>query len=364
MDGLRGLAILLVMAHHATFWGTAMGRGWQVTSVVFGTIGYIGVHLFLIVSGFCLFYPLVKHGGPMRALDWRVFAIRRLKRICPPYYAAIAIAVGVQLALLQTAGWAAFLTAHHKPILTVDPWDILSHVVFAHNLLPAYSGTIDGAFWSIGLEMQLYLVFPLVVLLVARFGLWRTMAGLMVGVLAYRLGLAALDGAHPGLAAMRPLNSHVLARWSEFGLGMLAAAMAAAHPATKRLYRCRPAVLAMVGLAAMLLGTWTVRAQGPFVWYLDFAWAIGFFCLLAVAIRTDRVKGWLSWRPLTFVGRISYSAYLLHGTVFLAAAWVLQRLGVGPGWDYALITTVGVMAVLGVSVLSHRWIEQPFMTSK
>ncbi|MNT82822.1 hypothetical protein D3C72_2226060 [compost metagenome] len=111
----------------------------------------------------------------------------------------------------------------------------------------------------------------------------------------------------------------------------------------------------------MLLGTWTVRAQGPFVWYLDFAWAIGFFCLVAVAIRTDRVKRWLSWGPLTWVGRISYSAYLLHGTVFLAAAWGMQRLGVGSGWDYALITTLGVLAVLGLSALSYRWLERPFM---
>ena len=358
VDGLRGLAVLLVLLHHATFWGVAQGPFVRQFAYLFWCFGYTGVHLFLLISGFCLFYPLIKHGGEIRSLELAEFARRRLRRICPPYYAAIAFALLAQTALLTFAsGWVGSLTAYFKPA-AVGALDLLSHLTFLHSVVPAYSSTIDGAFWSIGLEMQLYLVFPIVVWASRRFGLARTIAALALGVVAYRAGLALFA---PDLSAMRVFNSAVMGRWSEFGLGMVAAAMAAGHVSVRPLLACRPAWFLLAGAGFGALAVAGYFLQGPEAFYLDGLWGLMYFCLIAAVIQARGLNRIASFGPLVAVGRISYSVYLIHGTIYLLLFFALQRLGVPAGLDYALITTVGIALVLGVSHLFHRWVERPFM---
>src|SRR5262249_667308 len=113
LDGLRGLGMLMVLAYHG--WVHPVGvpirvplLRWSVDVTAPLHFGYIGVHLFLLLSGFCLAFPLV--GSGLR-VDPALFARRRAQRILPPYYAALALFVLLRLA------------THHR----VSAGDLLAH---------------------------------------------------------------------------------------------------------------------------------------------------------------------------------------------------------------------------------------------
>lgn len=153
LDGLRGIAITMVLLFHV----------WQISwldhSIKLGqtkidlnfipVTGFLGVELFFFLSAFCLFYPYARYlfeGTKMQTI--RRFAYRRAIKILPSYYLSIFLIV-------------IFL----KPDLGSSKqalWQIVSHMLFIHNLSAGTHGTINGVFWSLAVEVQFYLLFPLI----------------------------------------------------------------------------------------------------------------------------------------------------------------------------------------------------------
>lgn len=155
IDGLRGLALLMVLVYHAWLHGVGAPillslPGFEVDVTAPAFFGFAGVRLFVVLSGFCLTYPLAH--GELR-VDLGRFWRRRARRILPPCYVALAVFL-----LLRALA--------HRP---TEPGDILTHLLLIHNLFPQWLLSINGAWWTLALEAQFYLVFPL---LVASFRMW------------------------------------------------------------------------------------------------------------------------------------------------------------------------------------------------
>src|SRR5579885_106385 len=168
IDGLRGLAIALVVLHHA--YQDFLHSGYDLlksSHAVFrligavGTRGYLGVPLFFVLSGFCLSYPALKRRAEGKD-SWFVaseFFARRCLRILPPYYVALLLFLLVNVVV----------TALHMTRLAqhVGALDLVTHLFLLHNLT-VYHDSIDGPFWSLGLEWQWYWLFPLLFFLSLR----------------------------------------------------------------------------------------------------------------------------------------------------------------------------------------------------
>ena len=125
---------------------------------IFG-LGYVGVHLFLLLSGFCLSWAYV--GDAPRPFKGREFLIRRATRILPAYYVAMVIS--------------AILAAPHTSALGLT-WQLLTHATMTHNLFRSTVLGLNGPFWSLALECQLYVLFPLMLLGLLRIGSVGTLA--------------------------------------------------------------------------------------------------------------------------------------------------------------------------------------------
>ncbi|WP_439624077.1 acyltransferase family protein [Gemmata sp.] len=164
MDALRGVACLwVVLVHTQHTFGLATvpeaigPRVWAS----FALTGYLGVNLFLVLSGFCLAYPVTKR-------EWRLglreFAVRRWWRIYPPYVAALAVCY---LVALRFGPDRAFLSP-------LRGWgDLLAHLTMTHNLVPEYATTGGVVFWTLALECQLYAAFALAIVPAVRVaGVW------------------------------------------------------------------------------------------------------------------------------------------------------------------------------------------------
>jgi peptidoglycan/LPS O-acetylase OafA/YrhL len=162
LDGLRGLAILLVVWFH--YWQLSwLGPHFSVfgRAASFDFIpasGYLGVELFFFISGFCLFYPYAKHkheNGPWQT--WSQYLYRRCVKILPSYILAIVLIVAVFDVGIRG------LAQYWRHLWT--------HVLFIHNFFPDTYSSINGVFWSLGVEIQFYVLFPVICLLFIRWPL-------------------------------------------------------------------------------------------------------------------------------------------------------------------------------------------------
>jgi peptidoglycan/LPS O-acetylase OafA/YrhL len=361
--------------------------GWHRALILLLRHGYLGVHLFLVLSGFCLTYPLAREGAAAMRLDLRWFFIRRAWRILPPYY--IALAFFCALPVLE----AVVRRALGRPVGSVFPFtagQVMSHLLMLHNLSPAWVRTINGSFWSLALEWQLYLVFPLLVAAFRRWGPARALAGVLVLTLAYRGWVYALH-AGSGSWPLAPPNAvgcwlaygQVPGRVFEFALGMLAALVlrgSAESPVRARTVldyeheheheqeagdaglamlspplrpagqRALPAPQAsrrhlLGAVLSALLAFGVALGWSSFSPVTDILWGIAFFCLVLYAGgRSAMGGGWLDSRPLVALGTISYSVYLLHEPLIRLVEELLGRHHLSP-------PAAGALFVFGVAPL-------------
>jgi peptidoglycan/LPS O-acetylase OafA/YrhL len=221
IDGLRAFAMLMVFTYHSWQFGDSPALAIGRHGLGFGSLIATfpsGVDLFMVLSGFCLFWPLCKNSTAIGRWAWRDYAVRRIRRIVPPYYAAI-----VYVTILP---YALALLYHllHRPA-KIHPLPPLSHFVthllFIHTLFPSTWDKLQGAFWSLGLEAQFYLVFPVVIWGYRRYGI-QIAAAMAAASVLYRVIAVALVGDRPWPVYFL-FSVFFLGRWMQFAAGMVAA---------------------------------------------------------------------------------------------------------------------------------------------
>jgi peptidoglycan/LPS O-acetylase OafA/YrhL len=320
LDGLRALAALLVVLHHAwlTVWPVYYSR--LPPEPVFSRTSWLlhgrfAVDLFIVLSGFCLALPVVLSDGTLPGGVVEYFK-RRAWRILPPYYAALV------LSLLLIAGPIGTTTGTQWDLsLPVTPHGLALHLFMAHGLDPVESHRIDHPMWSVAVECQIYLVFPVLVAVRRRFGDLTAVATAVVAGYAgyFLLHATPLWATCPDYLAL-------------FALGTLAAEVVYSRdPRWQRLragFPWRTAALAAAGAACAVCWVWGWRAVLDRPVVADLLAGVAACCLLVAACRPGRnvLRDCLSWRPLAFVGGFSYSLYLIHAPL-LQVAW---QYGVAP----------------------------------
>lgn len=360
VDGLRGLAAMMVVIGHIHLAAGSAALGGL--NVVLGQLGS-GVDLFFVLSGFCLFYPLTKPGAAFSARD---FFRRRARRILPPYYAAM----GVLLLLPPLLGpLAARVGVIDVPAASISWQQIWTHLLLVHTLFPGTFFGIDGPFWSLGVELQFYLAFPLAVWLTRRYG-WRGLLVMGWATIVYQGAVSLVVHAQLPPSALTTGNATVdvkalffLGRWLEFALGM----------AVAMLVRGRHIAAIGAGREALVLagcaGAWAAATgflrAAPDHWLLPIAnpaYGAAFAALLLLACtpgsRTGRL---LSGAVAVWTGTISYSLYLIHLPLLLAIGPTIIGWGWGDAATLLAETLIGLPLVLGCAAAFYWVFERPFL---
>lgn len=323
IDGLRGLAIAMVVLRHY-YLGVYTPSLPRITDVM--SLGYLGVSLFLILSGFCVTWAYV--GQNAREFRWQEFAIRRATRILPAYYAALALFIIVSLPM----PWSEFI------------WQSVTHLTMTHNFFYSTVLALKGPFWSLALESQLYVIFPLLFLGYKRFGILKVLLFIFVIQMTFRGFVASYIGTEYNELTFVWQYS-LAGRVLEFTLGVLAAVLIRQQvlaPRFKLLTKALPA-FAFLSLAAAYIAKHTSGATAPLT---DLLWALGFFAmLLGASLHGSLLNRILSWRPLVQLGVISYSVYLLH-QLFLIPLTDYVRQTISQPW---LVLTL-MLPVIAVTI--------------
>ncbi|MGS2617532.1 acyltransferase family protein [Micromonospora sp. LZ34] len=319
LDGLRAFAAVIVVAFH--FGGSAWG--W--------TSGWIGVHLFFVLSGFLITTLLLREESARRRVSLRGFYIRRFFRILPVYFVVLA------------ATWA---LAHVNGTGHRVRESMVHYVLMLNEFAPTKSFLHS---WTIAIEQKFYLVWPLLAFVLVTGAFYRRLAVTAAAVVAL-LALIPVFTSWP----YWPVQYVVILVGCALAIIMhnprsYALVRPLTHPVT--------AVVVVVAFTALHLSLpyWPEAADG----HNDtrvLVYAFGTALLLPALLTRSVPARILALRPLAFVGERSYSLYLVQ---YLAAATVAGLAPSVPRGTTFFLATV-VVGLLAADLL-YRWVELPMI---
>lgn len=326
IDGLRAVAVLLVIFHHLGDWGVTQG-------------GFIGVDVFFVISGF-LITSIVKVDIESGRFSFGAFYKRRVVRLAPAYYTvllATTIAALVWMLPAELLAYAESVVASSVFLANFHMWKEVGGYFGANA-----ETTPLLHLWSLAVEEQFYLFWPVVLLIghrlfSNRWMLWAVVVVAVVGTVASQWGVL-----HAPAAAYYLLST----RFFELALGAVLAYLPASKLSRKSATVVSLAGLALIAYAALAYGVHTL-----FPGYKALVPVLGAALLLRCAEGTIVGAG-LSTPAATLIGRISYPAYLWHWPIiaFLHLNDISITVPVGLG----LLTMTLVL-----SWLTYRFFELP-----
>jgi peptidoglycan/LPS O-acetylase OafA/YrhL len=339
LDGLRALAVLAVLAYHA--------------EVTWMPGGFLGVEIFFVISGYLITAILLRENRRGGRISLRRFYLRRARRLLPALVLSIVVTMLV----------AFFLVPEEVRSMRDDALASLAYVSNWHLVLSDVSyfesfgrPSLFLHIWSLGVEEQFYLLWPLLLIAALAFGRCRAAALLAVGgVVASTLLMALLLDPHDPnrvyygtdtRAAGFLLGAALAMWWSPWRLA----------PAVTRSSRRLLDTVGVVAVSALMV--LLVRVSEFDLWLYRGGFLVVALCsavTIAVAVHPgSRVGRVLGIAPLVWIGLRSYGIYLWHFPIFM-----LTR----PGFDVPdqplVVNTLRVVATLVVADLSFRLVEMP-----
>ena len=353
LDGLRALAVMLVLLVHFGPHASIGSLLWKIES-----IGWIGVDLFFVLSGFLITGILLDTRE--EKLYYKNFYLRRALRVFPLYYVVIVLGLAIQIA------W-------HDESIIHNLYETSWFVVYLGNIHAVFKNhpplaTFLGPFWSLQIEEQFYLIFPFLVRNLRQKALFWMLVCVVVLSGPLRWGLYLLSP-HRELLQYTTLPC----RMDGLALGALLALRVRMSQ-----WRIRPATVTL-GAAGLLSGLFIYLSWGGYVWssprirtfgYSIAALAFASALLWVLRFRGGWQTGWLRIAPLQYLGKISYGIYLLQALIFMLIRKISTHFGIksfvesdwhSTTWTHFLLLVV--IIVLSAS-LSWCFLERPISKLK
>jgi|GEM_PF-2007765 len=338
IDGLRALAVMAVVAYHANLLGA--------------TGGFVGVDVFFVISGYLITQHLSSELKKTGSLSFLKFYARRVRRLFPAvvFLMVSVLAIWAFLllgvpdethALIKSMGWSLFGSAN------------LFFKEHTGGYFDAPSTQMPMLhFWSLGVEEQFYLVWPLVLWMGYR---WKKLKGILLGLMILALVSFALSLGYIHFGKERAAFYWMPPRAWELALGGCLAFV----PTTLIRSAWVSAGIAAMGLGLILWSSFYYSVQTMFPGIAAIPPVMGAFFLVLSGSCPNPVTRVFQWKPLVRVGILSYGWYLWHWPL-LAMAKVYRMGSEPPAWIKVVL--IGVALIM--AMVSLRWVEKPVRFGK
>jgi len=355
LNGLRFFAAMIVAVSHVELLKQDHGLPNAYDTPAVCELGRLAVTLFFVLSGYLITFLLMKEKDVTGTISAGAFYIRRVLRIWPLYFLIVALAFFVfpRIGVMQISPLTAQLQANASSTLPM-------FVLFLPQLALSMFAPVPFAepAWSIGVEEQFYLLWPL---LLRRFRNF-----VVVAIVVIALILVARYGA----LAMATANRHdaaALAKWNvviNFFYFTRIECMAIGGLFAWAVFREKRAILRFLHHPLVQLSTYALIAYLLFTNshkpIFSYGWSAVLFGILIVNVSTNpRSLLRLSWKPFDFLGNISFSIYMFHE---VAIQLTLAILGRQP--SNVVLYTMSLTLTIAIASASYLWLERPFLRRK
>jgi peptidoglycan/LPS O-acetylase OafA/YrhL len=357
LDGLRAVAFLLVFALHADYL----------------QVGWVGVQFFFVLSGFLITGILLDMKKSLQPREYFAkFYGRRFLRIFPLYYFYLLLMAGVTLWLISVA----YRPNYMKIFLEQVRYAFFYVYDFFFATTSLKLSYFLDHFWSLSVEEQFYIFWPLLILLVPEKSLKKLFLGFVILGPLLRLALFFIHG----LGIFHFLNSEVAITIYPLPFSHIDAFAFGAYisrysiPKAKGQFLLLVIALPVIGYAAQYIATGEVGALTAFGFLHLLRNAYQFICgysllnyFFAVTIYAVAREGiflrFLEWRPMRYLGKISYGLYVYHSPLIWFAGRI-RDLGVPEPAAKPLTALIAFVATLLVASASYYLLERPVLNLK
>jgi len=341
IEGLRAVAVGAVLLYHA--------------GIVFVPGGFVGVDIFFVISGFLITGLLVREVERTGRISLKRFYARRARRLLPAAAVVLIVTAVLMWLTASEADWRTFGSDIVAAALYVENWQLAARSV--DYLAEGTGASPVQHYWSLSVEEQFYIIWPLLLLLVAvvvrvrRANVRVAMAaGLALIVVPSFIWSVVATAATPQTAYFVTTT-----RLWELGVGALVAVMTGLW---MRIPVIAARVLGWVGMAAIAASVLLIDATMPWPGSLALLPVLGTAAVIvAGTVDQGGAARLLGLRPMVWIGGLSYSLYLWHWPLLVAAENVLGPFG----------QKVGLLVVVASFIpawLSTRFVENPIRFSK
>jgi peptidoglycan/LPS O-acetylase OafA/YrhL len=337
LDGLRAVAVALVLTHHlgaASLGDSLTARGHKLMGFLVGTIGTSGVELFFVLSGVVLARPYLRGG---RVLDVPTYFRRRVQRLFPPYlFAWLFAGFAIYFAGAHPTAWSATATI---PPFHLQSWLLQLGIVY-------FGDHYSWAWWSLTVECLFYLLIPLLIPLLLRVPA-RTATALVL--LAVTVGVALC-------VPMSALTTHPVADHFNWLVAYGPCFMAGLLMSRIDLPRSVAAALGVIGLAFL-----AAAYELPYVSrHIGYGLIHTGIVSLALDPKTRLARELSRWH-LVWLGERSYSLFLTHCTVIVLVYYTASMFMLAHGARWLLVTrALSIPLSMLVAMLLFSGIERRF----
>jgi len=361
IDGLRAIAAFWVLIYH--FHAAAGGPEFKASFMI--STGWVGVDIFFVISGFVLSLPFLQAYSRNEKYSVSTFYKRRAARILPAYYFSLLVII--------TFSYTDFL-------LNPDVFmHLIGHLTFTEGfLLPYERLNINGVYWTLWLEMQFYLILPLLMLLFKTRRWVISFVAVIALVTLYK---------YLGLIFTKDLSdSHQLTRFftnlqlpgvlQEFTFGIAVAIVYLKAKSTNFWTMNRNLISLLIPLGFLLIivcmkfansygGDNHWYGTGPLGWLpllsLNTLIACGAaLVLLGITSQADWVKSLFGNKVMNFLGGISYGIYIWHFPIGNMAL----KMNMNPEQKFMVLCLAGTLLTIAWAYVSYRFIEKPFLLKR
>jgi len=362
IDALRGAAAMGVVLYHAVDRSSSViPVGWTRYPVIvlpfLSSFGYIGVFLFFVISGFCIHlqWARAKANGEQPVIAFGSFWKRRVRRLYPPYLIALAIYLGM-------TAFSAGIDFSHFFV-----YDVGMHLFMLHNLDPKTCYSINGVFWTLAIEEQLYLAYFILLFLRARLG-WATTLIVCLAARAAWMVFSHIVWLKTGFGI--PVPEAAASHWFTWALGAIAVeSMFGVIQLPKWCSNLKLASALIIGAALLSNYLWWIPKDTFWhdgSWFLLHPlWGVGFLIVVNRSVISE--QSWVRQVRIptlatlfATLGVFSYSIYLTH------------ELTIMQSWRWTSTSSAQIYNVLFMVVpatVLFAWVffwfcERPFMVKR
>ena len=322
------------------------------------SFGYIGVFLFFVISGFCIHLTWARaraNGEQQPKIPFGQFWKRRLRRLYPPYIIAL-------LLFFFFTATSVGLNVTHFFI-----YDVMLHLLMLHNLDPKTCYSINGVFWTLAIEEQLYLAYFLLLYLRSRFGWGVTLSVCLLARVGWMV-FSHVVWAKTGIGV--PVPEAALSHWFTWALGAIGVEALFGLVKLPRWTRNLKLAVVLIVIASAL-SHYLPSIPKDTIWHkvswflIHPMWGIGFFIVVNKSVFAE--SGWirnlkLPWIISVFatLGVFSYSIYLTHElTIMQSWRWTNPA-----SWQIQNVFLVVIPATILFAWVYFWFCERPFMSRR